>query len=56
MLGSTRLELPSIPSSTSRSPSPSKSAAAIYNVATDNVDVLPPGSSMLVGNVPPLAY
>ena len=55
MLSCTRLELPSFPSSTSRSPSPSKSAAAIDNVAIDNVDVLPPGSSMLVGNVPPLA-
>ena len=43
-------ELQSFPNSTWRSPSPSKSDAAI-----DNVDVLPPGSSMLVGNVPPLA-
>ena len=51
MLSSTRLELLSFPSSTWRSPSPSKSAAAIDNV----VLVLPPGSSMLVVNVPPLA-
>ena len=36
MLSSTRLELPSFPSSTWRSPSPSKSADTI-----DNVDVLP---------------
>ena len=50
MLSSTRLELPSFPSSAWRSPSPSKSADTI-----DNVDVLPPGSLMLVGNVPPLA-
>ncbi|KOO29008.1 hypothetical protein Ctob_004886 [Chrysochromulina tobinii] len=46
-LSSTRLGLPSFPSSTSRSPSPSTSAAAI-----DLVDTLPPGSSMLVGKVP----
>ena len=39
MKGSTRLGLPLFPSSTSRSPSPSTSAAAI-----DHVDVLPPGS------------
>jgi hypothetical protein len=50
MLSSTRLELLSFPSSTWRSPSPSKSADTI-----DNVDVLPPGSLMLVRNVPPLA-
>ena len=50
LTSSTRLELQSFPNSTWRSPSPSKSDAAI-----DNVDVLPPGSSMLVGNVPPLA-
>ncbi|KOO31211.1 hypothetical protein Ctob_013901 [Chrysochromulina tobinii] len=49
-LSSTRLGLPELPSSTSRSPSPSTSAAAI-----ERVSALPPGSSMLVGKVPPPA-
>eukprot|EP00900_Chrysochromulina_parva_P006312 jgi/Chrpa1/15682/Chrysochromulina_OHIO_Genome00019245-RA len=49
-LSSTRLGPPSFPSSTSRSPSPSTSAAAI-----ERVSALPPGSVMLVGKVPPPA-
>jgi hypothetical protein len=50
MEGSTRLGLPEFPSSTSRSPSPSTSAAAI-----EYVNALTPGRSMLVGKVPPPA-